>query len=215
MQHRGRSPLDLIMAQADLTATCLATLAQSSPSMIRAMRYIASWIEWGTGRATDAVANINHSILCSNFAVSLKIQRLRSSLISPASDLCKVKWRKLPSSLWDEEQFRLTVTRDRKEERKEQHSLGGPPYPDHLPGHTGEGDCGQIRVERIRKLIRRVEGTMREQPASPTQNVGDSTFKTQDRLVNINQEETMKALGSNNRFVWALFLSSEMSILTW
>lgn len=99
--------------------------------------------------------------------------------------------------------IRLNVTRELKEERKEQHSLSGPPYPDHLPGHTDDGDCGQIRIERIRKLIRRVDGTMGEQPASPAKHVGDSTFRTPDRLVSIDQEETIKALGSNTRFAWS------------
>lgn len=75
----------------------------------------------------------------------------------------------------------LNFTREPKEKRKEQHSLSGPPYPDYLPGHTDEGDCGQIRVEQIRKLIRRVEGTMREPPArdkdTEDKNVSDSTFQ--------------------------------------
>lgn len=190
-------------------------MAQSSPSMIWAFWYVSNWIEWGAGMDTVAVANINHSSSALILRSLWKSNAFRSSLISPAWDLCIVKWRELPSSHWDEEQFRLNVAREPKEDRKEQDSLSGPPYPDHLPGHTDEGDCGEIRVERIRKLIRRVEGTMREQPASPTKHVGDSTFRTQDRLVNIDQEETVKALSSNTRFVWVLFHSSEMIPLIW
>lgn len=127
------------------------------------------------------------------------------------------------------------LIRESREERKEQHLLSAPPYPDHLPGHTDEGNCGQIRVGQIRKFIEQVEGTMRKPPAmdkddegraSLTENVNDSTFQNSGQLAKINQEsqalqlrtlksrtETIKAQGSSKRFVWALFLSSVISLL--
>lgn len=83
------------------------------------------------------------------------------------------------------------LIRESREERKEQHLLSGPPYPDHLPGQTDEGHCGQIRVGQIRKLIERVEGTMRKAPAmdkdtegraSLTENVNGSTFQNSGQI---------------------------------
>lgn len=83
------------------------------------------------------------------------------------------------------------LIREPKDEGKEQHLLSGPPYPDHLPGDTDEGNCGQIRAEQIRKLIRRFEGTMRkpsaidkdtEGRASVTKKVNDFTFQNRGQL---------------------------------
>lgn len=53
MQHRGRSPPDFILAEVDLTATCLATMAQNSPFKIRAFCYIANRIERGAVRVIN------------------------------------------------------------------------------------------------------------------------------------------------------------------
>lgn len=84
-----------------------------------------------------------------------------------------------------------SLIRESRDEFKEQHLLSAPPYPGHLPGHTDEGKCAQIRVGQIRKFIERVEGTMRKPPAMDkgaegraplTENVNDSTFQNSGQI---------------------------------
>lgn len=83
------------------------------------------------------------------------------------------------------------LVREPKEERKEQHLLSGPPYPEHLPGHTDAGERGEARVKQLRKLIRHVEGTMRKPPAmnqniegraTLIKKVNDSTFQNSGHI---------------------------------